>query len=148
MFNFLYSQTLAQKANWLLRHDFALANPCSFQSPTSPCTQKHIPKGLAPWFFQGVQWNWAAQAFLDYPFDRWVQYLPPIAVAYRWENSPKKVSVSFLSILGCCTSAWRDCMGLELPVLLLSSLNPSSVQIYFTHNIPHSPGPRLWILPL
>lgn len=50
---------------------------------------KHIPRGLAPWFSQGVQWNWAAQAFLDHPLDRWVQYLPPIAVDFLCCDLPK-----------------------------------------------------------
>lgn len=73
------------------------------------------------------------------------------------EQPQKGVSVSFLSILGCSTSGWRDCMGLDLPGLLLSSLNPSSVQICFPNNIPtalaHVYGfflcsPYLLLLPL
>lgn len=55
-----------------------------------PVPKKHIPRGLAPWFFQRVQWNWAAQAFLDHPFDRWVQYLPPIAVDVLCSLWPSK----------------------------------------------------------
>lgn len=120
---------LSQKANRLVRHDLALANPCwlfpvphfSFMYPkthSKRACSMIFPRSAvelrSPGFRRSPFWQMGAV------FASHCCGFPVLSVTFqRWENSLEKVSVSFLSILGCSPSGSRDLHGSGTPAAVL-----------------------------